>query len=171
MVTVLVVFCGIPGSGKTTVAQHVQTTTLDIEPQPNIHNVAFDDGIANKEVWTERSFAESRETGMDTVKQHLENSTSSSSCDTVILVDDIMYLHSMRREMYVLARDYGAHHMLIVHVNADIHVALARNAIRDVSTQVEEMSIRRMFDRFEQPNQKLVHEKHVVHVDANNEDR
>ena len=169
MVTVLVVFCGIPGSGKSTIAQHVHTK-IDTEPRPTIHYVAFDDGIANKDVWSERTFADSRKTGLDTVKQHLENS-SSSSCDTVILVDDIMYLHTMRREMYVLARDYGAHHILIVHVTADIEVALARNALRDVSTKVEEESIRRMFDRFEPPNHKLTHEKHVVHIDANNEER
>ena len=169
MVTVLVVLCGIPGSGKTTIAQQIHTK-FDSEPRPTIHNVAFDDGIANKEVWSERTFADSRKTGLDTVKLYLENS-SSLSCDTVILVDDIMYLHSMRREMYVLARDYGAHHLLIVHVTTDIDVALARNAIRDVSTKVDEESIRRMFDRFEQPNHKLVHEKHVVHIDTNNEER
>ena len=176
---VVVVLCGVPGSGKTTVCQAAKDRLMADGIQ--VRHIAFDDNVpADRSVWTERSFADSRAAGMGALHAALlsytsttssPSSSSSSSSDGVVMVDDIMYLHSMRREVYVAARDGGAHHLLVVHVEAPLAMALARNAARAPAARVEEEAVRRMHGRFERPNGSLVHEKMHLTVDTSTDAR
>lgn len=87
------------------------------------------------------------------------------SFHTVIIVDDIMYLHSMRRSIYVICRDLDVQHLIIVRVVADLELAMSRNSARPDSTRISNETLRRIFSRFEEPNKTLVHERHSFVVD------
>jgi len=50
--------------------------------------------------------------------------------DGLIIVDDIMYLRSMRRELYVITRDHGVP-LVIVWMKSCLDVCLARNRSRN----------------------------------------
>lgn len=178
VVVVVVLLCGIPGSGKTTLAKNIGSEGGEggggSEGWENVvlHHVAFDDAIADKSVWTAHTFAASRQTGLDLVKKHIRDAKiSDDKRGSVIVVDDIMYLHSMRREVYVAARDAGADHLLLVHAETTLDLALTRNATRSESTRVEEDAIHRMHDRFEKPNGKRVQERIHLTVDTSNHER
>jgi tRNA uridine 5-carbamoylmethylation protein Kti12 len=82
-----------------------------------------------------------------------------------------MYLHSMRREVYVRARDGGVDHMLVIHVKTPLESALLRNSLRVGSARVDEAAIRKIFERFEEPNRALVHEKINLTVNTDTSER
>ena len=180
VVVVVVLMCGVPGSGKTTVCQTAHTRLA--AGGLRVKHVAFDDVVpSDRSAWTEHSFAESRIAGLNVLRAALLPSSCSSSLSSssspsppppvVVIVDDIMYLHSMRREVYVAARDGGATHLLVVHVEAPLATALARNAARAAAAQVEEEAVRRLHGRFERPNGALVHEKMHLTLDTSTDAR
>jgi tRNA uridine 5-carbamoylmethylation protein Kti12 len=175
MVVIVALLCGIPGSGKTTLAKCIVAEGGGHHEgweDVTFQHVAFDDGIADKSVWTEHTFAASRQTGLDLVNKLIhETKTAEDKRGSVIIVDDIMYLHSMRREVYVTARNAGADHFLLVHADTTLDVALARNAARDESTRVDDDAIRRMYDRFEKPNGKRIQERVHLTIDTSNHER
>jgi tRNA uridine 5-carbamoylmethylation protein Kti12 len=82
-----------------------------------------------------------------------------------------MYLHSMRREVYVKARDGGVDHMLVVHVKTSLECALLRNSSRLGGARIEDATIQKIFERFEEPNPALVHEKLNIEVSTDTFER
>jgi tRNA uridine 5-carbamoylmethylation protein Kti12 len=113
------------------------------------------------ELWDECSFRKSRESGILQLQEMIRIATlKAPTSHTVIIVDDIMYLHSMRRAIYVLCRDLNVHHLMIVRVVADIELAMSRNSSRPDSKRISDETMRKIFCRFEEPNRSLVHERH-----------
>lgn len=68
----------------------------------------------------------------------------------LVLVDDNMQYRSMRRDVYVLARDRRLAYLQL-HVACDLAVALARNAERDGLRRVPPAVLERMAGAFEAP--------------------
>ena len=96
---------------------------------------------------------------------------TASNEHSVIIVDDIMYLHSMRRAAYVATRDLGIHNLLIVRVTTDLSVALARNSLRMGSRRMSDETVSKIFNGFEEPNSTLVHEKVNLRIDTSTDMR
>ena len=88
-----------------------------------------------------------------------------------MIVDDIMYLHSMRRAVYVACRDMGVDHLLNVRVTSNLSTALIRNSFRTESRKVAEEVVRKIFTQFEELNASLSHEKRSFIVNCNSQER
>lgn len=67
---------------------------------------------------------------MDTLAGILKKAESN-----IVIVDDIMFYRSMRREVYVLARDHSYGHVSLF-LNIPLEVALERNALRESHSRV-----------------------------------
>jgi tRNA uridine 5-carbamoylmethylation protein Kti12 len=118
------------------------------------------------ELWDECSFRKSRETGILQLQEMLRIATlKAQTSHTVIIVDDIMYLHSMRRAVYVICRDLHVHHLMIVRVVADLELAMSRNSSRPDSRRISDETMSKIFACFEEPNRSLVHERHSFVID------
>lgn len=115
--------------------------------------------------WDEHSFASSRDQNIAQLEALIQQPTP-NELHKLIVVDDIMYLHSMRRAIYVIARDLEVHHLFVVRVVADYATALTRNSIRPDSKRVSEETLLKIFNRFEEPNHNLVHERNSFIVDT-----
>lgn len=77
--------------------------------------------------------------------------TSPSQAKHLIIVDDNMYLRSMRRRCFRIARECGAAFQ-IIHCRASLELSLRHNAMRSSGQKVNEESIRHMAISFEEPN-------------------
>jgi len=99
---VVVLICGIPASGKSTLSRLLST----YYDNNNCHMISFDDDEVSSSLWTDETFRISRRTSLNKLKEILIsiNSKDSSSItnDNIIIIDDIMYLHSMRREVSII---------------------------------------------------------------------
>jgi len=99
---VVVLICGIPASGKSTLS-----TLLSSYYDNNIcHVISFDDDEVSSSLWTDETFRISRRTSLNKLREILisinSNDTNSNTNDDIIIIDDIMYLHSMRREVSII---------------------------------------------------------------------
>ena len=123
----------------------------------------------------------------DAVLVHTKN-------DGLIIVDDIMYLRSMRRELYVITRDHGVP-LVTVWMKSCLDVCLARNRSRNDNTStscridrhsiesihsidrraklVTDDTILRIHGAFEEPTSEFIFDRYhiVVDSDSNSEDR
>lgn len=96
-------------------------------------------------------------------------SSASAGCD-VIVVDDIMYLRSMRREVYALSRDNGSV-LLCVNVSCPLEVARNRNTARnEAQTEMRQPRIsdgvlERLHREFEPLCGKCTSERYSLFVD------
>ena len=88
-----------------------------------------------------------------------------SSNNKLILVDDIMHLKSMRKQVFQLCRLHRAP-LLTVYVSTPLEIALQRNRARIAETAVSEASLRKLFEEFEVPDARFVHDRHVVSIDT-----
>lgn len=118
------------------------------------------------DLWDESSFRKSRERGIEQLQEMIGIAAQNApTSDAVIIVDDIMYLHSMRRAIYVICRDLNVHHLMIVRVVADLELAMSRNSSRPDSRRMSDETMRKIFSRFEEPDNSLVHERHNFVLD------
>lgn len=93
-----------------------------------------------------------------------------SGKQSIVIVDDIMYLRSMRREIYVLARDRDIP-LLVVWVNTSPEIAQQRNTTRDHNTRVSEESMTRIISDFEVPDSTAVCDRYNLTVCGDTEER
>lgn len=183
---IVILLCGTPGSGKSTLKeelvsafQSLSTCGNSLSPSCSytVSTLAFDDIQISMEEWNETSFKESRQRGLECLQGMLAEKQSRQDqqdqhdqhdqpADKIVIVDDIMYLHSMRREIYTIARDNG-YILLIVCVKAELDVCLSRNSLRPVNQRVASQAIENIFAKFEFPNSTLVCDRYnvIVHSD------
>ena len=55
--------------------------------------------------------------------------------DRIVVVDDLMYYRSMRKEIYKIGSHYQAH-VVIIYVQTSLEIALRRNRNRPEATRV-----------------------------------
>jgi len=145
----LLLLCGLPGAGKSTVAaefvrQYRETGACAVEL------LSFDDQQLDQSDWDETTFRSARSASLLAVEELLSRRCTSGG-GKVVVVDDIMYLKSMRREVYVLGRKRGVP-VVVVSVVVSLPTALARNAQRDPARRVTDAAIVRIHARFEPPS-------------------
>jgi tRNA uridine 5-carbamoylmethylation protein Kti12 len=123
---VLILLCGIPASGKSTLALQL----ADIYSFPVI---SFDDYETDKTNWDAQSYHETRERALAVFRSHLESIASVGG----LVLDDTFHLKSMRRFIYVLCRDQGIE-LVVIHVATNLETALLRNNDRGETNAVSE---------------------------------
>ena len=129
-------------------------------------------------MWDEHSFRASRDEGILQLQRMITSSTAavdksngvSHLNHTVIIVDDIMYLHSMRRAVYVATRDLLVRSLITVRVTANLSASLSRNSLREDSRRMSDETVTRIYNQFEELNTSLVHERVSTTVDTSTEE-
>ena len=158
---VVVLVIGIPGAGKSSfasrLAQHFNGCRV----------IYFDSYVDAECVWSENTFKQYRELALNDVNQILTESNRPK--ESVLIIDDIMYLKSMRREIYVLARDNCAK-LLCIWIDCSLDNAIKRNNNRTGTGKISEESIFRVNSLFEPPDPTYITDRHYIRVDANEND-
>jgi tRNA uridine 5-carbamoylmethylation protein Kti12 len=91
--------------------------------------------------------------------------------DSVIIVDDIMYYRSMRREIFTLARDSIISEFVVVWVNVPLEVAMSRNESRELLKRVGTEAMQRIHNAFEPPVESLIFDRVHLQIDNSSEHR
>ncbi|GLC36903.1 hypothetical protein PLESTM_000516700 [Pleodorina starrii] len=157
----LLVLCGLPGSGKTTLAKAIREHLLRHHepflksgPFCDVQIVTFDDwlhpelqqlaGQFSADAWQR-----SRQAALAHLLSALERAQSNAS-HTLIIADDNHHLRSMRYELFRAARDRGAA-FLQLYVGCSPQQALARNQRRSGIAAVPPEALLRMAAALEPP--------------------
>ena len=114
---VVVLICGIPASGKSTLSRLLSS----YYESNNCHMISFDDDEVSSSLWTDETFRISRRTSLNKLREIFNSinskDTSSITNDDIIIIDDIMYLHSMRREVSIIINFISIITFIIVYCN------------------------------------------------------
>ena len=70
-----------------------------------------------------------------------------------------MYLRSMRREVYIIAREHNLP-LLIVHVAVSLEVAQLRNSARP--RPISSASIEKIYAAFQPPNKEFIFDRNFI---------
>lgn len=120
--------CGCPGGGKSTFARRLHAEMVGRHAgvlSPVI--VSFDEVAAD--YFGLLTFKEIRAKALDIVADLIR---SSNDMHNVIIIDDTMHYHSMRREVYTLVRDLQGM-LRMVWLICDVDTAVERDKIRESS--------------------------------------
>lgn len=126
-------------------------------------------------MWDESSFKRLRRCNLDAVKDIVDSlpvstTTESNGFPGLILVDDIMYLRSMRREVYVVAREKNIP-IIVVWINTPLEVALQRNSQRVGMQHIDEETIIKIHNSLEPPDSQRICDRNHFIIDGACEDR
>ncbi len=190
----VVVLCGVPGSGKTTFAstliqeydqwrKHSEKESSSMTALSEV--VSFDEFITEEEQWDETTFKSSRKAALQQIHSllHAQSQTMHSIEESILpsvpvgrilVVDDLMYLGSMRHEVYKVARDTRVPvPQVVIWVNTDVDIAVSRNATRAALGQpsVHEDTIRRIHELFEPPHSHAIADRLHYIIDTHTDER
>jgi tRNA uridine 5-carbamoylmethylation protein Kti12 len=173
----MLVLCGIPGSGKSTIAAALATaakatgtlvTLVDFDKQAGDLLEEFD-----PEKWKKyrATSLESIAQALDSSQRKISNSEAASATTTassssssfindstmktrkhLLIIDDTMHYRSMRAECWRIARATGAAY-LHAHIKCPLERALERNQLRPPGQRVPEKVVRRTAAIFEPPEE------------------
>lgn len=164
--------CGIPASGKSFFSnQFCQFLT-----ENNISNeiISFDQDFIQNEL-DSSTYQESRTKSLDRFQTSLSNIEKLEGLDPnedfhFIIIDDIMFLKSMRKEIYKICVSFGlSSSFQLVYFNCPLDLSLQRNLNRlktASSYNVPEESIKKIYNNFSIPNQKHYFEKNFYEINS-----
>lgn len=151
----VILLCGCPGTGKSSVATAISALLQDSRV---LH---FDDFEVDKADWTEGTFKLSRKAALSEFSNYLGHGNE------YIIIDDIMYLRSMRHQIYTLTQQYDVP-LIVFHLEVNLETALLRNQSRTEQFQINPDTIRAIYDNFEPPSgDKGSCDKISFHIDCN----
>jgi tRNA uridine 5-carbamoylmethylation protein Kti12 len=105
-------------------------------------------------------------------KNNLEvNNEKENFINDAIIIDDIMYLKSMRKKIFALFNCSNEKNtMLTIYIKANLQTALIRNSSRDGNNKLENKTIENIYNSFESPiDSKFFFDKNSICVENNNE--
>ena len=141
---ILILMCGVPASGKSTVANNL---AQHFEEQKVI--VVSMDAIREKWFGTRKC----QDRGDEVYAQSIDDVLSAfESCD-IVIYDATNRTRKARRKLVETIQKYYDCLVYCVFMDTPLEVALERNANRDKSIQVPPAVIHRMFDTFEPPRE------------------
>ena len=179
----ILLFCGLPGSGKSTVARdvaHIYSKCVDIEDsvtQKDTVVIIDYDAIAEKESRSDgfdnnsgsqftsndlEAWRKSRITALDLLKNTLSVHFSSANNDDstmLVVMDDNFHLRSMRRDVYRACQDFlvtapdAIISFSIAYISTPLHVCLERNESREGKHHIPSHVITRMDATIEPPDE------------------
>ena len=165
--TLLLLFCGLPGSGKSTVAGLSTASdspllrcfaTVTVVHIDDIYNTEIPQhgsdanigsSVDDAQSWSPASWRRARTAALERVQALLRDPMDSRG-PRLILVDDNFYYRSMRRPYYNAARKYGAAYAVLQFV-VDVDEAIRRDALRTGIARVGQHVILRMANMMEPP--------------------
>ena len=126
--------CGLPGAGKTTLCHLLQEMLGSMNFTTSL--LCFDDFEVDRSLWDAQSFEISRVKALQALDEQLLREGKESRRG-IVIVDDVMFFRSMRRKVYQLARDRRFAYLPLF-VDIPLAVARNRNATRPAATKVKE---------------------------------
>lgn len=141
---ILILMCGVPASGKSTVANNLAQR---LEEQEAV--IVSMDAIREKWFGTRKC----QDRGDEVYAQSIEDTLSAfESCD-IVIYDATNRTRKARRKLVETIQKYYDCLIYCVFMDTPLEVALERNANRDKSIQVPPAVIHRMFDTLEPPRE------------------
>ena len=141
---ILILMCGVPASGKSTVANNL---AQHFEEQKAV--VVSMDAIREKWFGTRKC----QDRGDEVYAQSIDDVLSAfESCD-IVIYDATNRTRKARRKLVETIQKYYDCLVYCVFMDTPLEIALERNANRDKSIQVPPTVIHRMFDTFEPPRE------------------
>jgi len=118
--------------------------------------------------WNSSSFKKIRFENLHKVNESLSllsevRTKLSKTIPSIVVVDDIMNLRSMRRQVYVMARNQNIP-MLTVSLLVGFETAISRNSSR--SNPVKEESLRRIYESFQPPDPKFIFDRNHISISS-----
>ena len=154
---ILILMCGVPASGKSTVANNL---AQHFEEQKAV--VVSMDAIREKWFGTRKC----QDRGDEVYAQSVDDVLSAfESCD-IVIYDATNRTRKARRKLVETIQKYYDCLVYCVFMDTPLEVALERNANRDKSIQVPPAVIHRMFDTFEPPreeNEEYFEEIYIIY--------
>lgn len=151
----LVVLCGLPGAGKSTLAKHL--AQMGDASGMRVTCIHFDDWMNDGRDGTSRvgsghpdfdpvAWKASRTRCMEATAEALGGGSD------MVILDDTMHYTSMRLRCWKLARSNESMYCQ-VYVDCPLEKCLARNAVRNASSRMPEAVMERMGRIFEPPRE------------------
>lgn len=136
---VLVVLCGLPGAGKSTLARQLTTDA-------RVEWIRFDDDLdeAMRGMMIEDAWHASRVSALGRVR-------SAVTKKEIVIADDNCYYRSMRHSLFQIARD-AKFAFAIIFLDVPLEEALKRNALRTTKDRVPDATVTKMANLFEIPD-------------------
>ena len=154
---ILILMCGVPASGKSTVANNL---AQHFEEQKAV--VVSMDAIREKWFGTRKC----QDRGDEVYAQSIDDTLSAfESCD-IVIYDATNRTRKARRKVVETIQKYYDCLVYCVFMDTPLEVALERNANRDKSIQVPPAVIHRMFDTLEPPrveNEEYFKEIYIIY--------
>ncbi|MFW9918755.1 MAG: AAA family ATPase [Candidatus Thorarchaeota archaeon] len=150
----LLVLCGIPASGKTTLAMKLQEL---LATKGEIRLVSTDRwrDRAYYEDFTPEKENEVREQAIEETRDYLAQGFS-------VIHDDTNYYASMRHELYILAME-NEYSFGIIHIETPLEIAMEWNKQRE--NPLSEDIIMKIHERFDIPGSRYSWDNPIDHVD------
>lgn len=146
----LLALCGIPASGKSTLAYAIEERIEHVK-------VVSTDKWRDDEYY--RDFTPKREQMVR--RGALEEVRREINAGFSVVHDDTNYYQSMRHELYEIAKDRECV-FAIVHVNTSLDIALEWNKKR--KTKIPDEVIERIYERFDRPGKKYTWDQPIMTV-------
>lgn len=141
----LVVICGYPSSGKSTVTSKLKNFLEENEERAIRVNVVSDSVYKKNEIFGDTSKEkEIRANLKSEVNRLLGN-------DSVVILDSTNYIKGYRYELFCLAKSLKTNH-IVIHVDVNHEVAWQWNSRRDESDLYQEDVFNALVQRFEFPD-------------------
>lgn len=158
----LVLFCGIPAAGKTTLSKAILQYWQQFT---KVYLVCFDqieEQRKGHQAWDANIWHQTR---VEAMQQTAALLTQNPNDPIIVIVDDNMYYRSMRRSYFKLARQCKVG-FLTIFIECPLQLALTRNATRGTD-QVKESVIQEMVTNFQPPSE--AHQWEASHLKINAE--
>lgn len=146
----LIALCGVPASGKSSLAKRL-ATVLEVRRCPGEREVVM---VSNDEIEkrlhsistkpARAGWHAARFIAREQLRLHLER----GRC---VILDDTLHLRSMRRQVRGMCSAIGSSYISL-HMSVGVEVALLRNRRRPIQSRVSEETIRKIHGDMEIPN-------------------
>lgn len=141
----LLLLCGLPCSGKTTVAQKIATF---LREQNDKKVDIINDQVFGLEKNTVFADSKKEREARGLLKSAVQRSLSK---DTVVIVDSMNYIKGFRYELYCVAKSTPTPHC-VVHCDTNLQQCLEWNQNCDPNDQYSTQILEELAQRFESPN-------------------
>lgn len=154
----LIALCGLPASGKSSLADQIVRTV-----ESPIDIVRTDEWRTEEYYrdWAPEKEGSVREKALVRTEELIASGKS-------VIHDDTNYYKSMRHELFEIAKNHGCV-FAVVHVTTPLKVALRWNNERE-NSRVDESIIRSIAERFDTPGGRYLWDMPVAEVDMSSED-
>lgn len=161
----VVALCGLPGAGKSALASALATSPPLDATVSLIDADAIESAARGTDTWSRETWRSSRMELLSRVAAAISGARDARDARALIIVDDNAWLKSMRRALWVLARDAQCA-FCTLWVDACEAEAGARNAARDASARISGDTFARMALAFEPPTASTWESASALRVEA-----